>query len=104
MGHKKSFSKQTVLEGEKVRLSPPPLYMILMHNDDYTTMDFVVEVLQKVFAKPLPEANQIMLNIHQQGVGFCGTYPFEIAETKVSQVHAMAREAGFPLHCSLKES
>ena len=104
MGGKKYFPKQTVLEGKQTRLKPPPLYMVLMHNDDYTTMDFVVEVLQKVFTKPLPDANRIMLNIHNQGVGFCGTYPFEIAETKVTQVHSMAREAGFPLHCSLKET
>ena len=104
MGEKKTFAKQTVLEGKKVGLKPPPLYMVLMHNDDYTTMDFVVDVLQRVFSKPLPEANRIMLNIHNQGIGFCGTYTFEVAETKVGQVHSMAKEAGFPLHCSLKET
>jgi ATP-dependent Clp protease adaptor protein ClpS len=104
LGEKKIFTKQTVLEGQKARLKPPPLYMVLMHNDDYTTMDFVVEVLQRVFSKLLPEANRIMLNIHNKGVGLCGTYPFEVAETKVAQVHSMAKEAGFPLHCSLKET
>ena len=104
MGEKKSFTKQTVLLDKQARIKPPPLYMVLMHNDDYTTMEFVVEVLQRVFSKPLSEANRIMLNIHNKGVGFCGTYPFEIAETKVTQVHSMAREAGFPLHCSLKET
>lgn len=104
MGEKKFFAKQTVLEGHKARIKPPPLYLVLMHNDDYTTMDFVVEVLQRVFSKPLTEANRIMLNIHNKGVGFCGTYTFEVAETKVTQVHSMAKEAGFPLHCSLKET
>jgi ATP-dependent Clp protease adaptor protein ClpS len=101
---KKFSTKQTIMEGQGCRVKPPPLYLVLMHNDDYTTMDFVIEVLQRIFSKPLAEANRIMLNIHHQGVGFCGTYTFEIAETKIAKVHAMAREAGFPLHCSLKET
>ncbi len=104
MGEKKTIAKQREREGSQARVKPPPLYMVLMHNDDYTTMEFVVEVLQRVFSKPLPEANRIMLNIHNQGLGFCGTYPFEVAETKVAQVHSMAKTAGFPLHCSLKET
>jgi ATP-dependent Clp protease adaptor protein ClpS len=104
MGEKKTIAKQREREESRMRVKPPPLYLVLMHNDDYTTMEFVVEVLQRVFSKPLPEANRIMLNIHNQGLGFCGTYPFEVAETKVTQVHSMARAAGFPLHCSLKET
>ena len=81
----------------------PPLYKILMHNDDYTTMEFVVSVLESVFHLPPTEANRIMLNIHMKGVGMCGTYPFDIAETKVHQVHSTAKNEGFPLKCSLEE-
>lgn len=90
-------------ELHKARLSPPAMYQVLMHNDDYTTMDFVVEVLEKVFRKSVTEANQIMLNIHHKGHGVCGIYPFEIAETKISQVHSLARSTGFPLRCSLEK-
>jgi len=82
----------------------PPRYRVLMHNDDYTTMEFVVEVLLGVFHKQKSEAEQIMLNIHYKGMGICGVYPFEIAETKVSQVHGRARSAGYPLRCSLEEA
>lgn len=84
--------------------SLPPMYKILMHNDDYTTMEFVVSMLESVFRLSPTEANRIMLNIHMKGVGLCGTYPFDIAETKVHQVHATARKEGFPLKCSLEEA
>lgn len=79
----------------------PPLFKVLMHNDDYTTMEFVVEVLQAVFQKSPPAAGSIMLHIHFKGVGVCGVYPFEVAEMKVARVHAMARTHGYPLRCSL---
>ena len=79
----------------------PPLFKVLMHNDDYTTMEFVVESLQAVFRKPPTEANRIMLHIHFKGVGLCGIFPFEVAETKVARVHAMARAQGYPLRCTL---
>lgn len=79
----------------------PPLYKVLMHNDDYTTMEFVVEVLEAVFRKPPTEANRIMLHIHFKGVGMCGVFPYEVAETKVARVHAMARTQGYPLRCTL---
>ena len=82
----------------------PPLFKVLMHNDHYTTMEFVVEVLQTVFHKPATEANRIMLHVHFKGVGVCGIYPFEVAETKVAQVHALARTQGFPLRCSLDDA
>ena len=81
----------------------PPLYKVLLHNDNYTTMEFVVEVLLYVFHKRVEEATRIMLNVHQQGVGICGTYPFEVAETKVDTVHLLAREKGFPLKCSMEK-
>jgi Uncharacterized conserved protein len=84
-------------------LSEPTQYKILMHNDHYTTMDFVVHVLETVFNKPPAEAVQIMLNIHQKGVGLCGIYTEEIAETKVDTVHFLAKQQGFPLKCSMEE-
>lgn len=81
----------------------PRHYRVLMHNDDYTTMEFVVEVLQQVFHHPLTRANRIMLEIHITGQGACGVFPYEIAETKVDLVERRARAVGFPLKCSLEE-
>ncbi len=95
--------KARVQVKSKERVEIPPLFRVLMHNDDYTTMEFVVEVLQKVFRKSPTEAEQIMLTIHFQGVGQCGTFPYAIAETKADQARLMARKAGFPLRCSLEE-
>ncbi|PLY00287.1 MAG: ATP-dependent Clp protease adaptor ClpS [Desulfuromonas sp.] len=88
---------------KKVSTASPPLYRILMHNDDYTTMDFVVSVLETVFHFSPSEANRIMLNIHTQGFGLCGTYPYDIAETKIYRVHQTARQEGYPLKCTLEE-
>lgn len=85
------------------KLEEPPLYRVLLHNDDYTTMDFVVMVLEQVFHKKPSEATHIMLMVHRQGVGICGIYPAEIAETKVDAVHALAAEAGFPLKASMEK-
>jgi ATP-dependent Clp protease adaptor protein ClpS len=81
----------------------PSMFKVLLLNDDYTTMEFVVEVLMQVFAKTLEAATEIMLNVHQKGIGVCGVYPLEIAETKVDAVHSLARERGFPLRCTLEE-
>ncbi|MEE8541001.1 MAG: ATP-dependent Clp protease adapter ClpS [Desulfobacterales bacterium] len=83
-------------------LLEPPMYKVFLLNDDYTTMDFVVEVLMFVFQKSLEEATQIMLNIHKRGMGLCGIYSFEIAETKVDTVHTFARERDFPLKCTME--
>ncbi len=74
-----------------------------MHNDDYTTMEFVVEVLRSVFHQSDSAAERIMLAIHFQGIGHCGTYPFAIAETKVQEVRSLARKAGYPLRCSIEK-
>ena len=85
-------------------LKEPPLYKVLLHNDDYTTMEFVVHVLMLVFHKPVEEATRIMLNVHRQGVGLCGLYTFEVAETKAETVTRMARENGYPLKCTMEKA
>ena len=86
----------------KEQVRRPPMFRVLMHNDDYTTMDFVVAVLCSVFTKPVEEAVRIMLQIHHAGLGMCGVYTQEIAETKIEQVHALARDNGFPLLCTME--
>ena len=88
---------------QELDLSEPPLFRVLLHNDNYTTMDFVVLVLEKVFNKPPAEATRIMLNVHRKGVGVCGMYPGEIAETKVALVHELARDNSYPLKCSMEK-
>ena len=85
----------------KEKKTPP--YRVLLMNDDYTPMEFVVEVLMGIFGKGESEALQIMLKVHVEGSGLAGTYPFEIAETKVEEVHALARSQGYPLKATLEE-
>ncbi len=85
-------------------LDEPPMYKVLLHNDDYTTMEFVVEILQDVFHKPPAEAAQIMLRVHKSGTGVCGIFTAEVAETKVELVHHLARKNGYPLQCSMEEA
>ena len=87
----------------RAKIKRPPMFRVVMHNDDYTTMEFVVEALTRVFHKTPTEANRIMLHIHFKGAGVCGSYPYEIAETKVSKVHNMARREGFPLRCTVEQ-
>jgi ATP-dependent Clp protease adaptor protein ClpS len=84
-------------------LREPQQFKVLLHNDDYTTMDFVVEVLMKVFNKTEDEAFGVMMSVHEKGVGLCGIYTAEVAETKVQLVHQMARKRSFPLRCSMEE-
>lgn len=84
-------------------LEEPPLYKVLLHNDDYTTMDFVIMVLQTIFDKNSGEATRIMLNVHHQGIGIAGVYTREIGETKVAVVHQLARRFQFPLKCTLEK-
>lgn len=86
----------------EAELDEPGMYQVVLHNDDYTTMEFVVYVLERVFNKNEGEANRIMLEVHRRGRGVCGVYPFEIAETKVAQVEKMAFKEGFPLKCTLE--
>jgi ATP-dependent Clp protease adaptor protein ClpS len=85
-----------------LRLSPPVQWKVILHNDDFTTQDFVVWILQSVFRKPEPEAVRIMLEVHRKGKGLAGIYPFDIADTKASQVKAMAEAKEFPLLCTLE--
>lgn len=80
----------------------PPLYRVLMHNDHYTTMAFVVAMLRGVFNKSPEDAVRIMLSVHHNGVGACGVYPMEVAETKIATVHSHAQDKGFPLKCSME--
>jgi len=94
--------KESVATREREELSEPPLYKVLLHNDDYTTMEFVVFVLERVFHRDTAEATRIMLSVHNQGSGVAGIYTREIGETKVAVVHELARKKEFPLRCSLE--
>jgi ATP-dependent Clp protease adaptor protein ClpS len=91
-----------VLERTKQATKKPELFKVLLLNDDYTTMDFVVEILETVFNKAPAEAYRIMMAVHTQGQGLCGVYPFEVAETKVATVVEMARGQGFPLRATME--
>jgi len=86
------------------KLARPRRWKVLLHNDDYTTMEFVVWVLQAVFHHDETTATQIMLHVHKTGTGVAGVYTREVAETRVSQVDALAREHEFPLRCSMEEA
>jgi ATP-dependent Clp protease adaptor protein ClpS len=84
------------------KLRKPPRYKVLLHNDDYTTREFVVEVLKGVFHRPEPEAVQIMLHVHHNGVGVAGVYTYEVAEVKVRTTESLARQREFPLMLSIE--
>ncbi|MBP7582739.1 MAG: ATP-dependent Clp protease adapter ClpS [Spirochaetes bacterium] len=107
MPRKKGFDHQTegdVQLKQRPKLDEPKLYRVFILNDHYTTMDFVVKVLVEVFNKPAAEATLLMMDVHKKGRGVCGVYTFDIAITKVSQVHAMAKQNGFPLKCTYEEA
>jgi ATP-dependent Clp protease adaptor protein ClpS len=87
----------------KPKTKKPSMYKVLMLNDDYTPMEFVVYVLERFFGKSRDEATQIMLHVHHRGVGICGVYTYEVAETKVTQVMDTARKEGHPLQCTLEK-
>ncbi len=95
--------EESILSVTKEEVREPSMYRVLLHNDDYTTMDFVVEILMTVFNKSMEESILIMMSVHRQGIGICGLYTFEIAETKMNSVHGLAREKGFPLRCSMEK-
>ncbi len=88
----------------KTKVKKPELYKVILHNDHYTTMDFVIEVLMKVFHMPAAKSTQVMLDVHKKGYGICGTYTYDIAVTKVDEVHRMAKERSFPLRCSCEKA
>jgi len=92
----------SVTEKTRAEQREPDLYSVILLNDDYTTMEFVVQVLEGVFNKGPAEAFRIMMLVHTQGQGLCGVYPWDIAETKVSTVHELARDAGFPLRAVIE--
>jgi len=87
----------------RTRTKKPSMYKVLMLNDDYTPMEFVVDVLEHIFQKNREEATKIMLHVHQKGVGVCGVYTYEIAETKVTQTVDYARKNQHPLQCTLEK-
>jgi len=93
---------ESVVAEPKQAVKRPKLFRVLLHNDDYTTMEFVIHVLQTVFRKSDAEAVEIMLNVHQNGIGVAGKYALAVAETKTTTVHAMAKDKGFPLRCSME--
>ena len=97
------FDQELVTETKK-KLKKPPLYKVLLHNDDYTTKEFVVEILQYVFYKEQTEAVQIMLHVHKKGLGVAGVYTYEVAETKVALVESLARQHEYPLKCTMEEA
>jgi ATP-dependent Clp protease adaptor protein ClpS len=94
----------TLLEAEKSKVKQPPLFKVMLLNDDYTPMDFVVAVLQTFFSMTREQATQIMLKVHREGMGVCGVYPRDVAATKVEQVIAFSKQHQHPLQCVMEET
>jgi ATP-dependent Clp protease adaptor protein ClpS len=102
MSNKNSDTRQdTVVDIEK-KVTEPPMYKVLLHNDDFTTKEFVVEILLAIFNKSVEEAMRLMWYVHENGVGLIDTYTFQVAETKIKQATALAREHGFPLKTTME--
>ncbi len=96
--------EDTVLEAKKARVKPPPMFKVMLLNDDYTPMEFVVVVLQTFFGLTREHATQVMLKVHREGMGVCGVYPKDVASTKVEQVGSFARQHQHPLQCVMEEN
>ena len=94
----------SVVEAKKAKVKLPPMYKVLLLNDDYTPMEFVVLVLQKFFGMTRERATQVMLKVHREGMGICGVYPRDVASTKVQQVAAYSRKHQHPLQCVMEET
>lgn len=92
------------VEEARPKIKQPPLYRVVLLNDDYTPMEFVVDILETVFSMERTRATQVMLEVHTKGKGVCGVYNFEIAETKVAQVTALAEQHQHPLLCTMEQS
>jgi len=95
--------REEVLSEIGEEIDEPSMYKVLLHNDNYTTMEFVIEILMLVFGKSPEVAVKIMLNVHHKGIGVCGVYTYEISETKVNEVHTLAKQHGFPLKCTMEK-
>jgi len=95
---------ETLLEAKRRKLKPPPMFKVMLLNDDYTPMEFVVVVLQKFFGMTRERATQVMLKVHREGIGVCGVYPRDVATTKVQQVAAYSRKHQHPLQCVMEET
>ncbi|MGH8398817.1 MAG: ATP-dependent Clp protease adapter ClpS [Gammaproteobacteria bacterium] len=102
--HNEELQRGLVVEEVKPRLKKPPLYKVVLLNDDYTPMEFVVEILQTFFRMDRTQATQIMLHVHTRGKGVCGVFTYEIAETKAAQVNDYSRKHQHPLLCTLEEA
>lgn len=94
----------SVLAPERAKIKPPVMYKVILYNDDFTTMEFVIEVLQRFFSVNSERAQQLMLQIHNEGSAVCGIYTRDVAETKVAQVTGFAQQNGHPLRCGMEES
>jgi len=99
----KSDYEEIVDSETEEEVKKPSMYKVLLHNDDYTSMEFVVEILLYVFNKSIEDATMIMLKVHKEGIGVSGVYTYEVAETKVDTVHTLAREREFPLKCTMEK-
>ncbi|PKH03452.1 ATP-dependent Clp protease adapter ClpS [Psychromonas sp. MB-3u-54] len=99
----KTVNKPDTIEKVETKLRPPSMYNVLLHNDDYTPMDFVIDVLQQFFRLDNQKATEVMLSVHYKEVGICGTFSAEIAETKVMQVMNYAKQNEHPLRCSMEK-
>ena len=100
----KQQQSDSILEAQRSKLAPPPLYTVLLLNDDFTPMEFVILVLQRFFSLDRERATQIMLKVHMEGRGVCGVYPRDLAATKVEQVTTFARDNQHPLACVMEEN
>lgn len=96
-------SNISTIEKNKVKVKKPKHYNVIMHNDDFTTMEFVVDILVNIFNKKIEEANKIMIDVHKKGKGIAGVYPYDIAVSKASTAMSLAKEEGFPFKLSVEE-
>ncbi|WP_434525317.1 ATP-dependent Clp protease adapter ClpS [Photorhabdus asymbiotica] len=101
--HNSLKNKESVKDERQQKLQPPSMYQVILNNDDYTPMEFVVDVLRKFFSYDVERATQLMLDVHYQGKAVCGVYTAEVAETKAAQVNMYAREQQHPLLCTLEK-
>ena len=102
--HPDHGSFDLAVEEARPKIKQPPLYRVVLINDDYTPMEFVVEILESIFGMERTQATQVMLEVHTKGKGVCGVYNFDIAETKVAQVMSIAKQHQHPLLCTMEES